>query len=270
MGFFSRLGAMIRGFFSLFIRNVEDSNPDALFEDIRIQIDKARKDAEKQIIDIQTNAELMKIEMKKSEKELDTIRSRIATAQRQGQKELLIELLIQEEDAQAIYDTNREAVEIALAEVERIKADYKMFESDMNRKLNEIRTLKSQAKVAGLREDINSANMKYSERSSNVSKVNESMERARDIVNTKTARANAMESLGDTSSEVKMRRLDADSARERAMARAEALLAGDEKGFEVKEKTLAQTRAETRAEEMLAGGDTGFGTQEKVEERVNQ
>jgi len=247
---------MIRGFFGLFVRNVEDSNPDALIEDIRNQIDRARKDAEKQIIDIQTNAELMKIEQKKSERDLETIRNRIKTAQRQGQKDLLVELLIQEEDAQTIYEANTEAVTTALTEVDRIKADYKIFESDMNRRLNELRTLKSQAKVASLREDINSANARYSSRNNRVSKVNESMERAREMVNTKTARANAMESLGEMNMETKIRRLDADSARDRAMARAEALLAGDEGGFEVKEKTeeRAEDKTEAKAEEKIDAG----------------
>ena len=239
MGLFSRLGSMIRGFFGLFVRDIESSNPDALFEDIKNQIDLARKDAERQIVDIQTNAELMKIEMKKSEKDLETIRARIGMAKRQGMKDMLVELLIHEEDAQSVYDANRAAVDTALAEVDRIRTDYKIFESDMNRRLNELRTLKSQAKVAGLREEINSANAKYSASSGRVSRVNESMERAREIVNTKTARANAMESLGEFNVESKMRRLDADSARERALARAEAMLAGDEGGFEVKEKAGA-------------------------------
>ncbi|MCL2164161.1 MAG: hypothetical protein FWH55_07170 [Oscillospiraceae bacterium] len=238
MGLFSRLGAMIRGFFGLFVGNVEKNNPDALLEDIKNEIEKARRDAEKQIIDIKTNAELMKIELKKSEKELETVRVRIDTAKRQGHKDILIELLIQEEDVQGVYDANKAAVDTALNEVERVKEDYKIFESDMNRRLNELKTLKSQAKVAGLREDINSANAKYSARSNRVGKVNESMERARDIVNTKTARANALESMGDMNAETKYRRLDNDAARERARARAEALLSGDESGFEVKEKVL--------------------------------
>jgi phage shock protein A len=227
---------MIRGFFGLFVRNVEDSNPDALFEDIKNQIEKARKEAEKQIIEIQTNAELMRIELKKSEKELETVRARIETAKRQGQKDLLVELLIQEEDTQTVYDANKAAVDTAQNEVNRIKSDYKIFESDMNRRLNELRTLKSQAKVAGLRSEINSANAKYSTTGNRVGKVNDSMDRARDLVNMKTARANAMESMGEMNTETKLRRLDADSARDRAMARAEALLTGDEGGFEVKEK----------------------------------
>jgi phage shock protein A len=227
---------VIRGWFGLGVSGIEKANPDALFEDIKMQIEKARGEAEKQILDIHTNAELMKIEQKKSEKELETIRARIQTATKQGQKDLLVELLIQEEDAQQVYDANKQAVDTALGEVDRIKNDYKTFESDMNRRLNEIKTLKSQAKVAGLREEINAANTKYASGSNRMSKVNESMERARDIVNAKTARANAVESMGSMNTEVRIRRLDADSARDRALARAEALLSGDEGGFEVKEK----------------------------------
>jgi len=236
MGFFSRLGALIRGFFSRLLGVAEESNPELLFEDIKQQIAKARKEAEQQIIDIQTNAELIKIEMKNSEKNLAAIRSRIEAAQKQGDKELLIELLMQEEEYQNTYETHKATYETAMAEVEKIRNDYKIFESEMNAKLNELRTLKSQAKMAQLRENINSVNARYTSKSNTVGKVNESMERARELVNKKTARANAVESLADTNIELKLKRLDMDSARERAKARAEAMLSS-EQGFEVKEKT---------------------------------
>ena len=68
MGFFSRLGSLIRGFFGGLLGGLEENNPDLLFEDIKNQIKKARKEAEQQIIEIQTNAELIKIEMKNAEK----------------------------------------------------------------------------------------------------------------------------------------------------------------------------------------------------------
>ena len=106
----------------------------------------------------------------------------------------------------------------------------------MNAKLNELRTLKSQAKMAQLRENINSVNARYTSKNNTVGKVNESMERARELVNKKTARANAVESLGDANMDLKLKRLDMNSARERARARAEAMLSS-EQGFEVKEKT---------------------------------
>lgn len=235
MGFFRRLGALIRGFFGLFLGGIEEKNPELLYEDVKNQIDKARKQAEQQIIEIQTNAELIKIEMRNSEKNLNAIRARVEAAQKQGDREMLVELLMQEEEYQSVYDTHKATYETAMNEVTKIREDYKIFESEMNAKLNELKTLKSQAKMASLRENINSVNAQYASKSSRVGKVNESMDRMREVVNKKTARANAIESLGDTNVEMKLKRLDMNSARERARARAEAML-GAEQGFEVKEK----------------------------------
>ena len=235
MGLFSRMGALIRGFFGLFVGGMEDRNPELLFEDIKLQIDKARKEAEQQILEIQTNAELIKIEMKNAEKNLNAVKARTEAAQKQGDKDILIELLMQEEEYQATYETHKATYDTAMAEVARIREDYKIFESEMSAKLNELKTLKSQAKMAQLRENINSVNTRYTSKSNTVGSVNESMDRARELVNKKTARANAVESLGDNNMELKLKRLDMNSARDRARARAEAMLGG-EQGFEVKEK----------------------------------
>jgi phage shock protein A len=235
MGLFSRLGAMIRGFFGLFVGGMEEKNPEILFEDIKNQIEKARKEAEQQIIEIQTNAELIKIELKNAEKNLSAVKARIEAAQRTGDKDVLVELLMQEEELQTTYEAHKATYDNAMSEVARIREDYKIFESEMSAKLNEIKTLKSQAKMASLRENINSVNAKYTSKNSRVGNVNESLERARDVVNKKTARANAIESLNDSNMEMKLKRLDLNSARERARARAEAMLGGDQ-GFEVKEK----------------------------------
>ena len=142
---------------------------------------------------------------------------------------------MQEEEYQATYETHKATYDTAMAEVSRIREDYKIFESEMSAKLNELKTLKSQAKMAQLRENINSVNAKYTSKNNTVGSVNESMDRARELVNKKTARANAVESLGDTNMELKLKRLDMNSARDRARARAEAMLGG-EQGFEVKEK----------------------------------
>lgn len=240
MGFFSRMGSLIRGFFGMFVGGLEDRNPEALFEDIKNQVEKARKEAEQQIIDIQTNAELIKIEMKNAEKNLNAVKSRVEAAQRTGEKEILVELLMQEEEMQATYDTHKATYDNAMMEVAKIREDFKMFESEMSAKLNELKTLKSQAKMATLRENINSVNSKYTSKNNRVGSINDNMERAREIVNKKTARANAVESLNDSNMEMKLKRLDMNSARERAKARAEAMLSGDQ-GFEVKEKTENKT-----------------------------
>lgn len=235
MGLFSRLGILIRGFFGLFVGDLEERNPEVLFEDIKNQIDRARKEAERQIIEIQTNAELIKIEMKNAEKNLNAVKARIEAAQKHGDKEILIDLLVQEEEYQTTFEAHKATYGNAMAEVAKIREDYKIFESEMSAKLNELRTLKSQAKMAALRENINSVNAKYTSKNNRVGNLNDSMDRAREIVNKKTARANAVESLNDDNMEMKLKRLDMNSARDRARARAEAMLSG-EQGFEVKEK----------------------------------
>lgn len=227
MGLFSRLGSMIRGFFGLFVGGLESNNPEALFEDIKLQIEKASKEAEQQIVEIKTNGELIRIEMNAAEKNLAAVRSRMETARRTGDKEILVELLMQEEELQTTYETHKSTYESAMADVDRIKEDYRLFESEMNAKLNELKTLKSQAKMAQLKENINSVNAKYTGKGNRMGEMNESMDRARDIVNRKTARANAVESLNDNNIELKLKRLDLDSARERAKARAEAMMAGN-------------------------------------------
>lgn len=237
MGLFSRLGQMFRGFFGLFVGNLEEKNPEALFEDIKNQIDRARREAEQQIIEIQTSAEMIKIEMKTAERNLSAIKARVDSAQRAGDKELLVELLVQEEEYQTVFETHKATYENAMIQVEKIREDYKIFESEMNAKLNELRTLKSQAKMANLRENINSVNSQYTSKNSRVGSVNDNLDRAREIVNKKTARANAVESLNHDNMDMKLKRLDMNSARDRAKARAEALLGGDNGGFEVKEKT---------------------------------
>ena len=238
MGFFSRLGSLIRGFFGQFVGGMEERNPELLFEDIKNQIGKARKEAEQQIIEIQTNAELIKIEMKNSEKNLNAIKSRIDTAQKMGDKEVLVELLIQEEEYQTVYDTHKATYDNAMKEVDTIRENYKIFESEMNTKLNELKTLKSQQKMAALKENINSVNAKYTSKSNKVGNINEDMDRAREIVNKKVAKANAIESLNNDNMDIKLKKLDMNSARDRARARAEALLGGGQ-GFEVKEKVEA-------------------------------
>lgn len=242
MGFFSRLGSLVRGFFGLFIGGLEENNPDLLFEDIKGQIEKARKEAEQQIIEIQTNAELIKIEMKNAEKNLNAIKSRIESAQKMGDKEVLVELLMQEEEYQTVYETHKATYDNAMNEVSAIRENYKVFESEMNSKLNELKTLKSQEKMAKLKENINSVNAKYTSKNNRVGNINDNMDRAREIVNKKIAKANAIESLNNENMEMKLKKLDLNSARDRARARAEAMLGGDG-GFEVKEKIDNKTNS---------------------------
>ena len=145
MGLFSRIGKVIRGFFGIFVSSLEKSNPDALFEDMKNEIDKARRDANDQIVEIQTSAELIKVEMKDSQRNLDTVRTQIDNAKNSGQQEILIELLMKEEELGSIHEIHRETYEKATAQAEKIREDFKIFESEMSQKLRDIKTLKTQS-----------------------------------------------------------------------------------------------------------------------------
>ena len=125
-------------------------------------------------------------------KNLADVRARIEAAKRQGDKELLIELLMHEEEYQTVYETHKATHDNAMKEVEAIWENYKVFESEMNAKLNELKTLKTQEKMAKLRENINTVNAKYAFKNNRIRNINENMDRAREIVNRKIARANAV------------------------------------------------------------------------------
>jgi len=121
---------------------------------------------------------------------------------------------MQEEEYQAAYETYKETHDNALREVENIRENYKIFESEMTAKLNELKTLKTQAKMAKLKENINSVIFvaKYTSKNNRIGNINQDIERAREIVNKKIARANAVESLNDANSELRIKKLDLNSA----------------------------------------------------------
>ena len=59
-----------------------------------------------------------------------------------------------EEEFQTVYETHKATHDNAMKEAEAIRENYKVFESEMNSKLNELKTLKTQEKMAKLKENI--------------------------------------------------------------------------------------------------------------------
>lgn len=228
MGVFKRLGSLVRGFFSKITGKIEEKNPELLLEDARNKIERARKDAEKNIIEIQTNAELERLDMKNIEKNLENLRIQIEAAAEKNDRELLIELLIREEEEKNLYEIKKESHSLAVAEALRIRDEYKMFESEMNSWIAEIRALKSRARMAAIKESIAQLDKKYAgsfSRGFNNSEISDNMNKAREIVNLKNARADACQALREDTTEYKLKRLDASIRRERAIKRADEMLA---------------------------------------------
>ncbi|MDD4496099.1 MAG: hypothetical protein PHV32_17455 [Eubacteriales bacterium] len=228
MGVFKRFATMIKGFFGKKVSQLEENNPDILLDDLKVKIEKTAKEAERQIIDIQTSAELMRIEMENSKTGLDRVNTRMNAARSKGDIDLMAELIMQEEDYRQDYEANREMYQKAMNETAKIKNDYKIFESEINSRITELKTMKSKAKIAALRENIINLNTKYSFKNKQLEDLNQSMEKAREVINIKTARANAYEMLSDGDIEMRLKRMDMATRREQAMQKAKALIELDE------------------------------------------
>lgn len=228
MGVFKRFAAMVRGLFNEKVERLEENNPDIILNELKLKIERTARDAEKQIVDIQTSAELIRIEMENSKAGLDKVNTRMNAARSKGDIDLMAELILQEEDYRQDYEANREMYKKAMEETARIKNDYKIFESEINSRITELKTMKSKAKIAELRENIITLNTKYTSKNKQLEDLNISMEKARELINFRTARANAYEMLSDGDIEMRLKRMDMATRREQALQKAKDLIELDE------------------------------------------
>jgi phage shock protein A len=162
--------------------------------------------------------------MKSTERNLDDIKYKIDAAAEKGDKELLIELLVQEDEYTQQYQDRKEVFDKAVAEALKIRDQYKQFESEMNARLRELQSIKSQVKLAEMKQSINNLGEKYGFDGKNSDDLNGRMERLREIVTVKTARANAVESLKSEGVEEKIKQLDREIIFKRAEQKADMLL----------------------------------------------
>ena len=220
MGFFKRTGNLIRGFFEKIIGKIEENNSDLLLEDVKNKVEKARKNAEKNLIDIQTNAELARLDIKKHEQILEGIKIKITMATAKKDRTLLTDLLILEEEEKQTLEISRETHKDAVENALRIRDEYKLFESEMKTKLTEIRNLKSKAKIAQVKDSIYKLNDTYSSV--------KDFYTAENIVNKKVAAADARELIREASTEQKLKKMSLNDLRERASARADLILCENE------------------------------------------
>jgi len=224
MGLFGRVKSLIRGYFGVLTGRLEEQSPELLIEDAQVRIDKSRKEAEKQLIEIQTWAEMVRLDLKATERDLIAVRERIAAATERRDRELLIELIIQEEECTARYEDRKVAFDSAVGEALRVRDQFKEFESEMNSRLKELHNIKSQVRLAKMKENISNLSDKYGFGGSSRSDINDSLDRLRNIANIKTARANATESLKEESLTSKIQKLDRNVARDKASTKADQLL----------------------------------------------
>ncbi len=216
MGFLERTGNLIRGFFEKTLGGLEADHADLLLEDVKNKLDRARKQAERTLIDIQTNAELSRLEMKKKEQLLEGISIKITMATQRRDEALLTELLVlqqqEQQNLEQLQENHKEAVENAL----RVKEQYQLFEQQMRLRQQEISNLKSKSQIASMKKQIAKLEDTYSGA--------KEMQKAAHLIHRKKAQADAQEQLQAENIAYQIRKMDGEAMRMKAQEQAKVLL----------------------------------------------
>ena len=80
MGILSRIKALFSGFLGTTADKLEAKNPQLLIKEAEQKIQKSRKEAQKQLVEIQTWAETVRIDVKEAEVKLTDVKTKITIA----------------------------------------------------------------------------------------------------------------------------------------------------------------------------------------------
>ncbi len=229
MNILRRFSGMVSGFFGKTAQRLENSSPESLIADAQNRIEKSRKEAGAQLVEIQTWAEMARVEMKEAEVRLADVRGKIRLAAQVRDRELLTELFLQEEHISRDYEEKKMYYEGAQEQAKQVRDHFRQFESEMHDRLRELSAIRSQSQLVRLRENIAKIDDRYSSVCSNgvsPSELQAGIDRMRKGLNERYARVSAVSKLRSANTEEQVRRLDHRLAIERASGKATRLLEG--------------------------------------------
>jgi phage shock protein A len=241
MGFFARLGRLIRGFFSLFVGGLEEKNPKLMLEDLKNQMQEAKVRYASTTANIIAREKMAASKLLAAKRELEECQRLIQEAKRQNNREMALQLLIQEENLQATLDTTQAAYDAIKAEADNARKEFDNFQKEMFQKMSQIEQLKTQSDLADLKKDMNQLRSNYATENG-AGRINDGLKQAEEIIQGKLAKEDAISELGKNSIDSQMRDLKASASKSRAEEKLAALF-GDapatttiDEGRSVKEK----------------------------------
>jgi phage shock protein A len=241
MGLFERLSRLVRGFFGLFISGMEQKNPKAMLEDLKNQLNDAKVRYNTTTANIIAREKVAGAKLKSAQKQLEDTQQLIQEAKRQNNREMALQLLIQEENLSSQLATTATAYEAIKAEADNARKEFDNFQTEMFQKMSQIEQLKTQADLADLKKEMNTLRSNY-QTEGGAGKLNEGLKQAEEIIQGRLAQEDAVSELGQNSIDSKMRDLKASASKSRAEDKLAALF-GDapatavDEGRVVKEKT---------------------------------
>ncbi len=229
MNILRRIEGMVSGLLGKSEQRPEDKSPERLIAEAQSRIEKSRKEAGTQLVEIQTWAEMARVEMKEAEVRLADVRGKIRLAAQVRDRELLTELFLQEEHISRDYEEKKQYYEGAREQAVQVRDHFRQFESEMNDRLRELSAIRSQSQLVRLRENIAKIDDRYSSVCSNgvsPSELQVGIDRMRKGLNERYARVSAVAKLRSSNTDEQVRRLDHRLALERASGKAMRLLEG--------------------------------------------
>lgn len=218
MGLFDRIKALFKGFVGTTAEKIEAKNPQLLINEAEQKIQKSRRAAEKQLVEIQTWAETVRLEAKEAEIRLEDIKVKIEMAAQEKNKQLLTELFIAQEQAAGELEEKNKLHSAAVSEALRVRDNFKRFETEMHNRLRELDAIKTQSEIVAMREKISEMNY------IGTNEYDNSINAVRRSLNKRCAKIAAMEQLGTSDVNNNIREIADKAAYKRAEAKAEALL----------------------------------------------
>jgi phage shock protein A len=239
MGTFERLGRLFRGFLSLFVSGLEEQNPKLMLEDLKNQMQKAKIRYTTTTANIIAREKVANQKLTASQKLLADTRELIQEAKRQNNREMALQLLIQEETQSAQLQTTQAAYDAIKAETDNARKEFANFQADMFQKITQIEQLKTQVDLADLKKEMNQFRSNYATADGG-GKINEGLKQAEEIIQGRLAKEDAVSELGKNGIDAQMRDLKANVAKSRAEDKLAALFgdapAADGEGRVVKDK----------------------------------
>lgn len=227
MSFLARIGRLFKGFFSLFVDDMERRNPKLVLQELQDRLREAQMRFNTTTAQILAREKVAKKKLVDEQAKLEEVRRLIQAAKRQNDRELALQLLIQEENQLAATEASEKTYNAIRAEAEAARKEFEAFQADVYQQMQRIESLKNQADLKVLKEQMNELRSQY-QTEAGAGAIKADLGRVEQQITEGLAEAEAVAELGANNIDTRMRQLKADAARSRAEDRLKQLFGEEE------------------------------------------
>ena len=245
-GFFARIGNLWSGFLSLWIKDRETENPEAVFESAINQRVKQYQELKAQVSNILYLRNKLSADHEKKEKALKEVMAQIPVAVDSGEDEVALVLLERKNALQSELTSIKSELGTISEEAETAKATLVSFRADIDK-------LKKELEVLLARKETAEARIKIQDRLSNLSPDADikALENVREHIGQLQAQADIGQEIDDNSLDSRLDAIRKRTGNAQAQSELAALKAARLQREEAQEQTAGERAAETTPEKSI-------------------